>query len=402
MMALAVSKVQRADSIAHGDYDPSRTAMPKRLIAAFATAVLASVLAAQRPVVTVGGTNPNFLDLPPAIAAAAPGSIIDVRPGTYTGFDCQKALQVVLNGATVLAAPGSLYTIHVHNVLGADPFVLKGINGIVGPGLIGAMRVDNTIAPVVIESVTMSGGLLHPGLDVFNTGVVHVARSVLGGFPALQGQFTNLVTNENVFANTFGPAAIVSDASLDSARTIFIGADQPALKIFDTTARLASDGTGAMLVFGNPTVPISAFEASDSTVFWDPSLFSLLPANGAPAFLPVMTTEVIEEIPILNAGPAPLGGVATVRMTMSSSAMGMIAIGFLLPTPIVVGFVGIYPDPASFVLAAAGVVDPAGLMINFPVPSDPALRGTILVFQGLTFLANGSSPISGPALWYVN
>lgn len=375
--------------------------MPKRLIAGLATMVLAASLAAQRPVIQVGGSTPNFTDLPQAVAAAAPGTIINVWPGVYTGFDCSKPLQVILNGATVTPAAGSLHTIHVHSITGSDAFVIKSYNGIIAPSLLASVRINNMLAPVVIESLTVVGATSQPAIDIYNTGAVHIARSILGGFPGLQAQFTNLVTNECVIGNTIGPGAVVSDATLDSSRSIFVSANQPALRVFDTTARLASDGTGSMLVFGTPSGPVSAFEASDSTVFWDPSRFSLLPANGAPAFLSVMTTEVIEDVPMINAGPAVVGGTASVRMAQATPALGMIAAGYLRPTPIVLGPVAIYPDPTTYFLAAAGVVDQAGLVFNYQIPNDPLLHGLILCFQGLTFLANGSSPVSGAALWYI-
>jgi hypothetical protein len=375
--------------------------MPNQFSAALTTFLLASMIAAQRPVVTVGGPSPDYADLPQAVAAAAPGSIVEVWPGAYTGFTSQKALRIVLYGATVSPPLGSNYAIRVQNVVGADPFVIKGFGSQILSGAIGAMRVSNTLAPIIVESVTMVGGPFQVALDVFNTGAVHIARSILVGSPGLQAQFANLLCNENVIGNGLGAGAVVSDASLDSSRTIYTGNGQPGLRVFDSVVRLASDGTGGMLVLGAPVVPVSAFEAFDSAIYWQPSQFLLSPANGAPAFQSQVSTQQLEEVPMLNAGPAPMGGVATVRMTMASPALGMIAIGQLRPTPIVLGAIGIYTDPQSYVLAASGVVDQSGLIIQYTVPNNPLLRGGVYCFQGITFLANGSSPVSGPALWYV-
>lgn len=375
--------------------------MPIRPLAGVATLVLASFVAAQRPVVTVGGNNPNFADLPAAVQNAVPGSIIDVRPGIYTGFTTSKPLHIVLDNATILPAPASVHTIQVTNLIGTDPFVIKGDNAIIAPSLLASLRINNCVASVVIESLTVIGATAQPAVDIFSTGSVHVARSIFGGYPALQAQFTNLICNESVIGNSIGPGAIVSDAYFDVSRSIFISANEPALRVFDSVARLASDTTGSMLVFGTPTVPVSAFEATDSTVYWDPSRFTLLPANGAPAFSAVAATQVIEEVPMINAGPATVGGTGTVRMAQATPAPGMISVGLLRPSPIVLGDVLIYPNPATYGLAAAGIVDQNGLIATFPIPNDPTLRGTIMVFQGITFLGNGVSPVSSGALWYV-
>jgi hypothetical protein len=54
-----------------------------------------------------GGAGSDFLDIPPAIAAADPGDVLVVRPGTYSGFVLEKPLSilggsVVVTGATVV------------------------------------------------------------------------------------------------------------------------------------------------------------------------------------------------------------------------------------------------------------------------------------------------------------
>jgi hypothetical protein len=238
--------------------------MPKPNLVVLAATVFACALAAQRPVVTVGGPNPDHADLPAAIAAAAPGSIVEVRSGVYTGFTCQKAL-----------------------------------------------------------------------------------------------------------------------------------------RIFDTVARLSSDGTSGLYVTGAPVVPVSPFEAFDSEVYWNPSSFALGPANGAPVFSSQTTMEVIGEVPMLNAGPAELGGMGVVRMAPPTPAFGMIAVGFLVPTPIVLPPAGVYPNPSSFVMAGSGLIDAAGLALNIPIVNDPAVRGDVMVFQGIAFFPSGGTSLSGPALWYI-
>lgn len=375
--------------------------MPIRIMASFAATWLASVVAAQRPVVTVGGLNPNHADLPQAVAAAVPGSILAVRPGTYTGFTSQKALRLVMHSATVLPAPGSNYTIQLQNITGSDPFVIYGIDSSVESATLGAVRVNNTLAPVILEGVALFAGPSQAALDVFNAGAVHIARSLLVGSPGLQAQFANLILNDDIIGNAYGAGAIVSDVSLDAAGSIFLGLGQPGLRCFDAVVRLASDGTAGMAVLGTPAVPISALEAFDCSIYWDPSLFVMQSANGAPPLQSQVTTERIEEVPMLRAGPASIGGTATVRMTTATATAGVIMMGLLEPLPAAIGAVGIYLAPAPLMVAVSGISNPAGLQLTYSVPNTPALRGDLFCFQGITFLANGTTAISGPALWYL-
>ncbi|HLU38404.1 MAG TPA: hypothetical protein VK081_03410, partial [Planctomycetota bacterium] len=77
------------------------------LLAVLATAPAA--LAQRTWVVDVNnGPGTDFFDIPPAVAAAAPGDLIVVRAGQYNGFSTNKGLRMVGEGAVLLApsAPG--------------------------------------------------------------------------------------------------------------------------------------------------------------------------------------------------------------------------------------------------------------------------------------------------------
>jgi hypothetical protein len=299
-----------------------------------------------------------------------------------------------------VAPAGAAWGIEVDHVVGADQFVLSG-EGTVLSGTIGAMRVVNTSAPVVIEGMLFGGGVQQVALDVYNTGTVHVARSVLFGDPALSVRWSNLILSEDILGNDFGPAAVVSNGLCEIVRTVMAGDGQPALRVFDSDVRLSSDGASTMLVLGAPTVPVSAFEAFDSTVQWDPATFVLGSANGAPAFQAVNSNELVEEVPTLVAGPAPLGGVATALLTTSAASFGLIGIGALLPSPLILGPLGVYVEPASTSVAAIGAVGPTGLVLSVTVPNDPVLRGELLCLQGSVMQTATTFVLSGPALWYL-
>lgn len=373
----------------------------RRLASPFVGMLAAAAIPAQRPVITVGGVNPAYPDLPAAVAAAPPGAILEVRPGTYTGFTTAKALRVVLQGCTVQPPAGAAYTIAIEGVAGSDQFVVLGESATVLPGALGAVRVHACSAPVVIESMLLIGGPWRPALDVQDTGIVHVSRSILLGDPGLQAQLADLTVSEDVIGNTLGCAAVVADSRFESVRSILGGTGQAALRVYGSTARLASDGTGAMLVLGSPTGPVSAFEAWSSVVQWDPTRFALAPANGAPAYEGLASTELQSEVPMLTAGPAPLGGVAQARITAGAPTAGLIAAAPLQPLPLALGPLVLYPDPATLVVVVVGLTGPAGLVYSVTVPNVPALRGELLCLQGSAAQGGGTFTLSAPAIWYL-
>jgi len=359
------------------------------------------VVYAQRPVLTVGGTNPQYFDLPAAVAAAQPGSILECRPGVYTGFSTNKALRIVGKNVTIQPPAGADFAIDLQNLQGTVEFVVRGIHMDVIAGNLGAVRVRNTSAPVLIEGVNMYSLFGQPGLDVFNTNTVYVSRSILVGSPGLRVDLANFVSSENVVGSATGVGAVVTNSVFESVRTIFVGTDQTALRISDSDARLSSDGSASLIVLGAPTVPVSSLELVDSYLQFDPSRFVMIPANGAAFVTEMNSVKVLDEVPCLTGGPAVLGQTATARVTSGTPAIGVIAISWLRPVPLVLASTALLIDLPSAVLATAGVVDQAGLMFGYDLPLDPNLRGEVFAFQALTLPAGGPTQISGAAIWYL-
>ncbi|MCA8952347.1 MAG: hypothetical protein KDE27_22750, partial [Planctomycetes bacterium] len=130
--------------------------MPNWKLAAAVTggALLAvSTAKAQRTVITVGGANPSFSNLPAAVAAAAPGSVLVVRPGTHDGFTTNKPLRVVLDftaqTGSIVAPAGATYAIEVSGLSGNQEFALVGRGARIHGGALGGIRVSNTAGRVV-------------------------------------------------------------------------------------------------------------------------------------------------------------------------------------------------------------------------------------------------------------
>jgi len=80
------------------------------VVGAFSTPSLA--LATTYVVDSGGGPGSNFLDLPPAIAFAAPGDVLLVRPGSYSGFTLDKPLAIIAQDGNV----NVLGNVVVHNL----------------------------------------------------------------------------------------------------------------------------------------------------------------------------------------------------------------------------------------------------------------------------------------------
>lgn len=366
-----------------------------------AICALAGALVGQRPVVHVGGTNPDYTDLPAAVAAAPIGAVILVAPGTYTGFATDKPLRVQLGGATVLPAAGAPYAIRIHDLPPGEAFALAGGNGVVGGGALGSIRLDGNGAPVVLERLTAAAGGAASGLVAQNCAAVIVHHCILGGAPALQVQSASFVTSESIVLSTSGAGAIVDHSLFESARTQFTGAGLPALRAFQSSLRLAGDGTTGMNVLGGQGVPVSAFEAVQCTVQWQQSRFPMTTLGGASAFVGVASTVWPDDVPLLVGSDAAPGTLATARMTMATPSFGAIVMGYVAP-PAIFGITGIYLDTVNApVVAAFGVVDSTGLVVQANVPTTAALHGELYDLQGVVWSAAGVPVLSGPATWAI-
>jgi len=378
-------------------------ALSSRLVGPAITAVLVSVLAAQRPVFTVGGVSPDFTSLPAAVAAVPPGSIVVVRPGLHLGFATSKPLRVVLDfggAAGAIQAPaGAPYTIAVTNLPAGDEFVLLGRDATILGGAVGGMRFANCVAPVVVErvyDVADPGGL---GVSIDNCAAVHLRRSVFSGIVGIDAQFADVAISECVVLASAGPGAVFADSRCESARTFFTGWSQPGVRLLQSTARFANDGNAAIGVAGT-SAPVAAIEAVGSQLQFDPATLSLLPANGAPGLLRVGGVHFADDVPTLTTSIAAPGTTATVTLRSNTPRLGMIFFGGLLPTPFPFGLSSIFVDigPSPIVIAL-GLCTPTGITVPASIPTSPALHGAMWCLQGGVQGANGDPLLSGPGLW---
>lgn len=371
-------------------------------VAAWGAAVACTASArAQRPVFTVGGSNPSFATLPAAVAAVPPGSVLEVRPGAHVGFTTSKPLRIELDfdaaNGVVQAPPGAAYTIVVTGLPAGDEFVLAGRGALLLPGSLGVVRVANAAAPVVIEGVSAAGaGAI--GLDVHNATAVHARRSVLGGTPGLQAQLANIVVSECVVLASLGVGAIAYLAHFEAARTYFSGVNQAALRLIQCTGRLASDGSTTIAAVALPGVPVAPLEAIDSVLQLDDDRIGLVPNGSTPPFARTGGSWRDQEVPTLITTPAPPGAIASVRMTSSAPHPGAILLGLLRGAPVAFDGANIWADPQLLLVSALGVCDANGLTATTAIPATPVVLGAVFCQQGIVWQPGGAV-LSAPGLW---
>ncbi|HEX5053758.1 MAG TPA: hypothetical protein VFZ65_18405 [Planctomycetota bacterium] len=369
-----------------------------------ATCLIGFDAAAQLPVVTVGGSNPDFADLPQAVAAAAPESILEVRPGHYLGFTTNKPLHILLDftaaTGSVQAPPGGAYAIQI-NGLFTGSFSVIGRGATLGAGVLGAIRVANTGAYVMLQGLTVTAPGLRPALDVQNAATVFVERCAFAGTPALQIQDATLAGSNVACTSPAGFAVFASRSLLDLGHGSYRSYQVPAIHVDQCAVRLAGDGATPIVVAGAPTGPVSAFEAIGSLLQWDQSRFQVVAAGGAPGFVNLGGAVFPGDVPTLVTSAASPGGNATVRMTVGAPTPGLIGFDTLGQHFTIYELTGVYVDPVVPVIAALGIVDAGGLSLSVSVPHTATLRGQTFSLQGIVWPPSGLPVWSAPGLWSV-
>jgi hypothetical protein len=376
----------------------------RRALGGLAFGLFVAWLPAQRPVFTVGGASPNYTSLPAAVAAVPPGSILVVRPGNHTGFSTSKPLRVLLEfdaaGGTVAPSAGAPYAIRIQNLPAGDEFVLVGRGANLQAGSIGAIRVANCAAPVLVDGITTSAVTLRTGLEVQNCSAVHARRCVLGGTPALQVGLANFTISESVVLSPLGLGAVAYESQFESVRTFFTGSGQPAVRLLGCRARFASDGSTVIQSLVPATIAVSPIEAFDSALQLHPDRIGLLPNAASTGLTLVNSVLRSEEVPTLVATPAVPGEVATMRMTSHQPRLGAVLLGGMAGNPFWFDLGNIWIDTIGPTqIAAMGIADPAGMVFQTVVSTSPALRGQVFCLQGVVWEANGWPVLSGPGLW---
>ncbi|MCC7061355.1 MAG: hypothetical protein IT456_01035 [Planctomycetes bacterium] len=366
--------------------------------------MLVGVCAAQRQVLTVGGSNATHTDLPAAVAAAAPGAVVQVRPGNYTGFSTNKALRIVLDftatTGSVSAPAGSAYAIEINGLPAGQQFALVGRGAAIGAGSLGAIRIANVGGSVVLDRLSVAVGSAHSGIDVQNSANVLVQNASIAGAPALQVQDAVVVGSSVAWSSPVGVGIVALRGNLEFGLGSMAGYRAPALRVLDSVVRLAGNGSTAIRVTGNPPQAVAAIEAIQSDVRWLPANFVVQPGGSGPALLGVGGQVITEEVPALVASCGPPGGLMAASMTRPSPAPGIVVLGNLVLSHVAFGLPGVFWDQSGpAVVLAVGPVDATGLSFQTTWPNVPWLLGELFCCQGVVIQPNGALLTSGAATW---
>src|ERR1700741_3607103 len=111
------------------------------LAAGFALLLSTPVLATTYVVDANGGPGVDFTDLPAAVAAAQPGDVLRVMPGTYSPFTCAEGITIVGYGGPTVNGTVALSSIPL-----GPPMVLAGVSAT-------NLVVTACDAPVIVQDV---------------------------------------------------------------------------------------------------------------------------------------------------------------------------------------------------------------------------------------------------------
>jgi len=157
------------------------------------------------------GPGTNFLDIPPAVAAAQSGDTILVRAGSYSGFNTNKSLSVIGAGAATTQVVGLGSAIILN---GTSSFLIAGLETRGGTtATFGGVTIWNGNLTLLDCELHGKPNVGSPGLAAFDS-VVHASRSLF------QGSDSQALIH---LTQGGGPGAILSGSMLSAELCTFQG-----------------------------------------------------------------------------------------------------------------------------------------------------------------------------------
>lgn len=379
--------------------------------ASLALSLLLSPLAAQRTwiVDAANGPGTDFTDLPPAVAAAAPGDLLLARTGSYNGFATSIGIHVVALGTCTIAPTvvGGKNLV-VTNLPAAQTFSMHGFEGWrrfpFFADLIGNQGLVVLSAVRTLE--TCGCGPLHqnpPGIVVTDCtqvvldGVVNYAQPAV-----LSTRSRTLVTNcllGSVTPNdpmgdclyVDGGEVDVVESTLDArAASDVNGVPQPAVRLLGGTLRVRGSATamiqGGFLV--NPNAPAAAIFGTGGNLVLDPDV-ALNPSMGQNVALNLSGTQLTQrQQAAALVGALSRGAPLQADVLAQAGAPCALLVGLPRP-PLATPLGTLELDLAATLTLVAGNAGANGkLTSSVPVPTTLGL-GQSLTFQGVADLGAG-------------
>ena len=259
--------------------------MSRSLLAFALTSLGAAILPAQQTFIVSAAGGGQFTDIPPAIAAAAPGDTLLVRPGQYSAFTVGKGIRIIGDPGAVAGNPFS--AIQIRGLPAGQALVVQGLaaNTLLAAG---PTTVADNDGHVHLENLQTTGGL-----SVRNSAQVSMHNLDLSGS---QPAALNIVASTVVITDTRISAqqgfAGVPALRGDTSHVIFAegmcegsgpglrSGPGPGVQLVSGALTIAGDAA-TEIVAGSGAGAVPAVVALSGTLRLDPAV-QLRPANGAP------------------------------------------------------------------------------------------------------------------------
>lgn len=356
------------------------------------------------------GAGTHFTDIPPAVAAAANGDTLRIRPGVYSPFATGKALALLGEaGAIVRGAlpPGRPAVVDISQLAAGRTFVIDRLRveplfenvGISGGACAGRIHLEDVdvVAPTVSTTpigacsfhqcnlVTLTDGTLNgaPALRVSASTVVATGVRIEGTDPCLASRCRIVGTGIRADSASVLLARSSVRGGNGSIFTTPVVLPEPAIRAQGSTLVVTGDATTAILAGSIAAhAPTAAIQADAGTVHLDTSIV-VLGSQGGPAV--AGTAAVLRRrIPALLAAGTPPGGALGGELTASAGSPFQILAG-LPGDPITIPLGTVMFDPAVVLPIAMSTIGASG---RFPfavqMPADPALADLPIVLQAIT------------------
>ena len=358
-------------------------------------------------VFVVGGPGADFADLPEAVLAVASGDILDVVPGSYTGFTTDKGIHILGRpGGVTITRTGTLNepSFGLVRLPRGERFTLRNVtladNGIFRnivrfcEGDVALEQVDgrwelDRCANVRMTECTATN--MQTPLNVIASNValdrcVITSQPILFNSPAIVASFSKLTVADCIVRALSVPQGPGSSA---------IRCSNPCELILTGSAQESILQAGS----GGDTTPVAAVDGPMATAIVDSGL-KVFGANNGPAFAPGILTTMTS-VPTVRVDGAPLGGAVQVQLDGPAGEIYLMAFGLSAPPRQIAGFLGefwlAFPTADSM-----GVIPNAGQVnTTTMVPNDPALLGLQVSWQSITTFANELPRFSHPSSFTV-
>ena len=357
-------------------------------------------------VFVVGGPGANFADLPEAVAAAAPGDILDVVPGSYTGFTATKGIHILGRpGGITIARTASAFepSLGVVNVPRGESFTLRNVT-----------LVDNGIFRNIVRlcegNVVLDEVEGHWTIDrCANVQMTEcTAFSISNAVEVVASNLTldrcNIQTNQ-ILIPIAGIQASWSKITVSQCdvrgNTGMTGQPSSAIFCAQPCELILTGFPPEGLIAAGPGSVAGATPAVNgtATVLLDPRL-PVVGAHGGPAFGPQIQTTTTS-IPTLRVEGGAPGGNAQVQLNGPAGETYLVALGLPAPPRQIPQFLGqfqlAFPAVDSMgVIPASGQVDTMTM-----IPNNPALLGLQISRQSITTSGNELPRFSNPATYTI-